>query len=598
MKTIKKRVSIIIALILALSAFSVTASAKVSDEICAVSGEAEDTFIGYVKEQFAAYNITDSDINIEVFKVLYNDMCLVRFTVNGFGYTTDMVTERIGRYVYDTGRPTAQIFNGKQLFEISEAYKNGVIDDRALDEIAEALPRNFTLYSVTEPVTTEPDKLAQIRSQIESYLCNHWFEDEDWFVSKYTEESYAAYATAYHEMNKLYNSSDATYEQLKDAYDKVVERYNSLVYVVSDDELRANLKSRVEEIERSMPVGGTPYTTESYSRFIKAMENARKVAEDSTSSRRDITYASNMLESAYKGLERSTAKRDKLWAAMEALKNALETNKNAPNYNELKELYNDAMPVYYYEPEQSVIDGYESMIYDALNRSTAPTGYTPPVTHPATTEPSTTQPISDTNAATEPPSTLPPTTQAPTWFCDSSNSKTVIDGVRDAVYTGKPITQKIKVIVAVNDFKGTEVLGSENYTVTYKNNVNVGKATVVIKPTEGACGIYRTLTATFNITKADNPISVKASTKNVSAKAVKKKVVSVAPFTVKNAQGKLSYSLVSGSGRLKLDTKTGRLTVRKGTKRGSYTAKVKLTAKGNKNYNAYSKMFKVTVKVK
>ena len=103
MKTIKKRVSIIIALILALSAFSVTASAKVSDEICAVSGEAEDTFIGYVKEQFAAYNITDSDINIEVFKVLYNDKCLVRFTVNGFGYTTDMVTERIGRYVERIG---------------------------------------------------------------------------------------------------------------------------------------------------------------------------------------------------------------------------------------------------------------------------------------------------------------------------------------------------------------------------------------------------------------------------------------------------------------------------------------------------------------
>ena len=46
---------------------------------------------------------------------------------------------------------------------------------------------------------------------------------------------------------------------------------------------------------------------------------------------------------------------------------------------------------------------------------------------------------------------------------------------------------------------------------------------------------------------------------------------------------------------IKVNAKTGAITVPKGTKKGTYKVKVKVTAKGNKNYKAGSRT--VTVKL-
>ena len=59
------------------------------------------------------------------------------------------------------------------------------------------------------------------------------------------------------------------------------------------------------------------------------------------------------------------------------------------------------------------------------------------------------------------------------------------------VYTGK--AQKVK--VTVKDANG-KVVSAANYTVTYKNNVKVGKATVTVKGKGNYAG---TKTATFKI---------------------------------------------------------------------------------------------------
>lgn len=106
--------------------------------------------------------------------------------------------------------------------------------------------------------------------------------------------------------------------------------------------------------------------------------------------------------------------------------------------------------------------------------------------------------------------------------------------------------------------------------------------------------------AKFTIAKAKNTITVKASKKTAKLAAVRKKAVSVAPIAVSKARGKVTYSRVAkgSSSGLKVNAKTGKITVKKGARKGTYKIKVKVTAKGNVNYKPGSRTVtcKVTVK--
>ena len=62
------------------------------------------------------------------------------------------------------------------------------------------------------------------------------------------------------------------------------------------------------------------------------------------------------------------------------------------------------------------------------------------------------------------------------------------------------------------------------------------------------------------------------------------------------AKGKLTFAK-KGASKLKLNKKTGAITVPKKLKPGTYQIKVKVTAKGGKGYKAASKTVKVKVKV-
>ena len=162
-------------------------------------------------------------------------------------------------------------------------------------------------------------------------------------------------------------------------------------------------------------------------------------------------------------------------------------------------------------------------------------------------------------------------------------------------YTGKAQTPAETVVIGDKTLvKGTD------YTVSYKNNKNAGTATVTIT----GIGDYKgTVSKTFKITKIANPMTVKVkkATNNVSLSKVTKAAQTVAcPVTVSKAQGTVTYAKASGSSaNVTVDSKTGKLTVKKGTKKGTYTVKIKVTAKGNTNYNsATSKVLTVKIVVK
>ena len=139
-----------------------------------------------------------------------------------------------------------------------------------------------------------------------------------------------------------------------------------------------------------------------------------------------------------------------------------------------------------------------------------------------------------------------------------------------------------------------------DYTVSYKNNKNAGTATIVIT---GKGSYEGTITKTFKINKAKNPITVKTAAKTVKRSKLKKAKQTVKPITISKAQGKVTYKLTSVPkvlGKLvKINTK-GKITISKWTKakRGTYTIKVKVSAKGNKNYKSKSTTKKLTIKVK
>ena len=80
-----------------------------------------------------------------------------------------------------------------------------------------------------------------------------------------------------------------------------------------------------------------------------------------------------------------------------------------------------------------------------------------------------------------------------------------------------------------------------------------------------------------------NPIKV--SGKTVKVKAGKKRTLKVGKvLKVKNAKGKVTYKKQSGNKKVTINKKTGKVTIKKGLKKGTYKIKVKVTAAGNSQY--------------
>ena len=175
----------------------------------------------------------------------------------------------------------------------------------------------------------------------------------------------------------------------------------------------------------------------------------------------------------------------------------------------------------------------------------------------------------------------------------ASISGTYVEELKPCSYSGKNLTPKPVVK------KGSlTLIEGIDYTVTYSNNKNAGTAAVTIA---GKGNFINSKEVTFIIKKAAQPMKAKAKSVSLKYKKVKakKQVVSARKIlTLKNVQGTKSFKKISGSKYLTVNKKNGKLTVRKGTPVGKYWIKVRITAKGNKNYKSGSKTVKVRVNIK
>lgn len=101
--------------------------------------------------------------------------------------------------------------------------------------------------------------------------------------------------------------------------------------------------------------------------------------------------------------------------------------------------------------------------------------------------------------------------------------------------------------------------------------------------------------------KKANTITVKAATKSVKLKKLKKKNQTVKPFTVKKAKGKVTYKITKATAKIKKLVKInskGAITFKKWkkAKKGTYKVKVQIKAAGNTDYK--SKTVTKTIKIK
>lgn len=103
----------------------------------------------------------------------------------------------------------------------------------------------------------------------------------------------------------------------------------------------------------------------------------------------------------------------------------------------------------------------------------------------------------------------------------------------------------------------------------------------------------------INGSKKEQNMTVTAKAKTVKKKKVKKKKQKVkGAIKVTGAVGKVTYKKIKkgSSKKLSINSKTGVITVKKGTKKGKYKIKVQITAAGNADYKA--KTISKTVKIK
>lgn len=113
----------------------------------------------------------------------------------------------------------------------------------------------------------------------------------------------------------------------------------------------------------------------------------------------------------------------------------------------------------------------------------------------------------------------------------------------------------------------------------------------------GSSNIDSNNTDNISIEKKSQTIRVTTS-KKVSAKKLKKKAQSFKLSAKSTSGNKVKYKLVKKNKNIKFYASSGKITVKKGTEKGTYKIKVKMTVSGNDKYKAYSTTKTISIKVK
>ena len=171
-----------------------------------------------------------------------------------------------------------------------------------------------------------------------------------------------------------------------------------------------------------------------------------------------------------------------------------------------------------------------------------------------------------------------------------SISNTEVSSIAAQTYTGKPIKPETKVTL-----NGKTLISGTDYEMAYANNTNAGMATATITGKGNYAG--RT-SITFSINPASNTAKAAKTSvkKSIKTTTIKKKAQTIALPKVTTRFGKASWKVVTKDKKKVLTLKSGKVVVKKGAKKNTYTIKLKASVDKTKNYKAATTKT-VTVKV-
>ena len=524
-----------------------TQEAPVTDE------SAKQALYTLVKNTYNKLNLTDSDINLSVFQKLSDGLYLVRFTVNGLLYTEEMVEQKIGNYIYTTDRPTAQLFNGIKLIEISDAYKNGIIGEIELNIIANNLSFNFTYNLPTEPVTEPTKPLNCI-----------YFDTDGWnnFNNVYCH---------------IYDSEGNYFFNWQMVAEKCV-KYSGTVYMY--DLSKLNSSGYVSGGLEPGKIYCIIFSTDMGHRTYPLTFSTECIGDTACLTSAELEDPNDgktaLNESAWKQNGEKYGPHFEINAIGELTGRTLCTGENAVS------IIGDWIEAYYFSPNADVVETLKNA-YHAFGIKTQDdvdriVDYVEDSLLSKYTFEQTASELAEIKAKLY---------EAMYGYAavDPYNISTwTVQGASSVVYNGKAQKPSLKL------YSGTKLMSSKYYTVSYKNNTNVGKATVTIKGKGKYAG---TIVCWFKILKAQNPVTVSAKM-TVTASSKKSTTINNA-VTVKKAQGAVSCK----TDNKKVTVKNGKLIVAKGLKKGkTYTVKITVTDKGTKNYSPKTVVKVVKIKVK
>ena len=159
-------------------------------------------------------------------------------------------------------------------------------------------------------------------------------------------------------------------------------------------------------------------------------------------------------------------------------------------------------------------------------------------------------------------------------------------------YTGKVQKPTVKTV------GGKALKSGTDYTLKYSNSSSkaAGSYTVWVVGKGNYAGT--SAKATYKIAKAANTLTAKAKAASVAySKTAARSIAASKWCTLSKAQGKVTYKKSKVPAGITVAS-NGKITVKKGLKKGAYTIKVQVTAAGNANYKSATKTVSVKITVK
>jgi hypothetical protein len=239
-------------------------------------------------------------------------------------------------------------------------------------------------------------------------------------------------------------------------------------------------------------------------------------------------------------------------------------------------------------------------------------------TEPAETEPSTEAPAETEPAETEPsteapkqePTTKPAETKDSTKETTKATTKKVTKTKATIsvelkstkkTYTGKKLDFGVSAKTNSNGKVTYTYYTDAKCTKTIKASKIINVGTYYVKATVSETSKYKKTTSKvveFTINPAKPTLTIKTTSKTFKAKDLAKKAKTFTISTKSNSKGTITYTTTSKNSKVSV-SKKGVVTVKKGTKKGTYTVKVKASIKAKGNYKATTtKVTKIKVVVK